>query len=149
MAEVDVEGLLGHQVHGRRGAAKRIEHEHVEGLAALRLELPLEHEPPVAEHDLGVRLAVPEKRKVPVGEREHGRIELVVADQVALAPQRRDHAGAKPDDADPDGRTGAAAGIVREREADAAGVVVAADELHSALGRLELLALLGAGLHQV
>ena len=39
--------------------------------------------------------------------------------------------------------------LMCERETDPARVVVGAGELHSALGSLELLALLGAGLHQV
>ena len=101
MGEVDVEGLLGHQVHGRRGAAEGVQHKDVE---ALRLPCACSCRSstsrPSPSRTSVVRLAVLQEGEVPVDEIEHRRIELVVAHDVARAPERRDHAGAEPDDAD-------------------------------------------------
>ena len=120
-------------------------------LPVVRPQLPVEHEPSVAEQDIDFRLAVSHEREVPARKIEHGRIELVVANRVALAPERRDHAGAEPDDADAQRRlrsTRAAFGVVRNGETQAAALVEAADRLHLALGALELAALVDARLHE-
>ena len=69
--EIDVEGLLGHQVHGRGRAAKGVEHEDIEALRIARLQLPLEHQPPVAEQDVGLGLAVFHEGEVAVDQVEH------------------------------------------------------------------------------
>ena len=96
-----------------------------------------------------LRLALLQEGEVPVGQIEHRGIELVVAHDVALAPVRRDHAGAEPDDADAQRRrrpAGAAPGVMRDGQTQRARLVEAADGLHPALGALVLRALVDAGL---
>jgi hypothetical protein len=138
-------------MHGRGRAAKGVQHEHVEPLGLVCLQLPFEHEPAIAEQHLDCGFAVLEESETPVGQIEHDRIELVIADRVAGAPECCNHAGTEPDNADTQRRLPRALpapGVMRQGKAQRASFVEAASELHPTTGSLELRALVDARLLQ-
>ncbi len=72
-----------------------VDHEDVE----LLRRLALEREARVAQHELDRRVAVLEEREVPLRDLDHGGIDVVEPEHVALGAVRRDRSRAEPDHA--------------------------------------------------
>ena len=62
--------------------------------------LALEREPGITQHELDGRVAVLEEREIPLRDLQHGGVDVVEPEHVALGTVRRDRPGAEPDHPD-------------------------------------------------
>ena len=95
-----------------------------------------------------LRFAVLQECEVSVGEIGYGRVQLVIAQIVSRLPVGRDHAGPKPDDADPECATRSvpAFPVIRESATEAAQFIVRAGQDVPPFGHKKLRALFDTGL---